>query len=112
MMKTTVNFYEFRDAFQSIRPDNFSYEGLQVLFDALEEIEESSGQEMELDVIALCCDFSEMELKEVLDYYDITDEELTDDNEVEMLGLATVYLSDNTFLCGVTSLNTFVFQDF
>ena len=36
-MKTTVYLNEFRDAFQKIRPDNFSYEGLGALFEYLEE---------------------------------------------------------------------------
>lgn len=58
-MKTTVSLYDFREAFRGVRPDNFSYEGLEALFDFLEQLEEDTGQEMELDVIAICCDFSE-----------------------------------------------------
>lgn len=58
-MRQTINFSQFLDAFQSIRPDNFTYRGLQALFDYLEDYEESAGDELELDVIALCCDFSE-----------------------------------------------------
>jgi len=37
-MKTTVYFSEFCDYFRQIRPDNFSYQGLRVLFDYLEDI--------------------------------------------------------------------------
>ena len=58
-MKQTVNFTDFRDAFEAIRPSNFTYEGLQALFEWLEEYEESTGEELELDVIALCCDYTE-----------------------------------------------------
>jgi hypothetical protein len=58
-MKQTINQYQFADAFRSIRPDNFTYAGLHALFDYLEEYEESCGEEIELDVIALCCEYSE-----------------------------------------------------
>lgn len=59
-MKTTVNNYQFRRAFDEMdRTTNFSYDGLNALFDYLEEYEESTGEEIELDVIALCCDYTE-----------------------------------------------------
>ena len=59
-MKTTVNNYGFHRAFETMnRTTNFSYDGLNALFDYLEEYEESTGEEIELDVIALCCDFTE-----------------------------------------------------
>ena len=58
-MKTNVNLNDFRDAFKSHNRENFSYAGLEALFDYLEEYEESTGEELELDVIALCCEYSE-----------------------------------------------------
>ena len=54
-MKQTINEYQFKEAFQSSRPNNFSYEGLTALYDYLEQYEEDTGQEIELDVIGLCC---------------------------------------------------------
>ena len=57
-MYQTINFSQFTDEFNSIRPNNFSYDGLQVLFDYLEQYEDDVTQNgMELDVIAICCDF-------------------------------------------------------
>jgi hypothetical protein len=111
-MKQTINLFDFRRAFQDHDLDNFTYEGLNLLFEHLEGFERDTGEEFELDVIALCCEFSEMSLSELLESYGITDEKLTDDNEAELLGLATNYLSDNTLLCGVTENNNFLFQDF
>ena len=65
-MKQTVTLYTFREAFRLHgRQDNFSYQGLEALFNFLEQIEEGSGVEMELDVIALCCDFSECDLDDI-----------------------------------------------
>ena len=60
-MKQTINEYQFKDAFQKCRPNNFSYEGLTALYDYLEQYEEDTGQEIELDVIAICCEFTEYE---------------------------------------------------
>lgn len=79
-MKTTVTETNFRDAFMNIRPDNFSYEGLGALFEYLEHLEEDIDQEIELDVIAICCEFSEYEtLGEAVNYYglEILDDEQT-----------------------------------
>ena len=59
-MKTTVNEYAFRRAFETMdRSNNFSYAGLGALFDYFEQYEEDTGKEIELDVIAICCEFSE-----------------------------------------------------
>ena len=48
---------DFISAFKSIRPDNFSYEGLKALYGYFEEL--SEDQNIELDVIAICCDYTE-----------------------------------------------------
>ena len=59
-MKTAVNSYQFHRAFEEMnRKDNFTYDGLNALFEYLEQYEEDTGEEIELDVIAICCDFSE-----------------------------------------------------
>ena len=61
-MKQPIDVYGFRRAFERTdRKDQFSYEGLEALFNWLEQYEEDIGEEMELDVIAICCDFSEYE---------------------------------------------------
>ena len=59
-MKQTVNFTKFEQAFKDYgRSDNFSHEGLIALFDYLEDLESASVLEMELDVIGICCEYSE-----------------------------------------------------
>ncbi len=48
------------------RRGQFSREGLKALFDYIVMIEEDTGEETELDFIALCCDFTEYKnLKEI-----------------------------------------------
>lgn len=70
-MYMSIGFYEFREAFRLMgRENQFSYEGLYALYNELLSYEEMEGVEMELDVIAICCDYSEWEnLKEFQDNY-------------------------------------------
>lgn len=75
-MKITVNKPEFIDSFIKMRRENnFSYNGLVALYEYLTQYEDDSGEEIELDVIALCCDYSEYKnIEEVKENYsDITD---------------------------------------
>jgi hypothetical protein len=60
-MKTSVNVYDFRNAFMDsdLYKDNFSFDGLKALYNYLVEIEKSTGEELDLDVIGFCCDFNE-----------------------------------------------------
>tara|TARA_R100000742_G_C4274710_1_gene94831 strand:- start:966 stop:1262 length:297 start_codon:yes stop_codon:yes gene_type:complete len=86
-MKQSINEYDFRNAFIKLRPDNFTYEGLTALYNHLEDLEQDTGQEIELDVIALCCDFSEYEnLEEYKKNYSSI-------NSIEDIQSATTYIS-------------------
>jgi hypothetical protein len=70
-MKNTINIYEFKKWFEEHRPNNFSYEGLTQLFEYLEEYEDSTGEQIEFDPIALCCEYTEWEdLEEFWKNYD------------------------------------------
>ena len=106
-MKTTVNFYDFKREFKAIRPNNFTDEGLIVLWDYLEEYEDSTGEEIELDVIELCCDYSEDSLSNIVDSYSI-DLEGEDDHEQAVKD----YLEDKTTLVGITKDGNFIYQVF
>lgn len=60
-MYQEVNFCNFEDAFHNRnRGNNFSYDGLQALYNYLTQLEEDLGEQIELDVIALCCEYSEI----------------------------------------------------
>jgi len=58
-MKTTITESDFIRDFERIRPKHFSHDGLKALFAYLGEFEEQTGDEIEFDVIGLCCDFAE-----------------------------------------------------
>tara|TARA_Y100000593_G_scaffold94032_1_gene191282 strand:- start:62317 stop:62658 length:342 start_codon:yes stop_codon:yes gene_type:complete len=61
----------FKDSFHALRPDNFSYAGLSALYHYLTDMSEDCG-DIELDVIAICCDFSEENYVDIMDNYGVT----------------------------------------
>ena len=80
-MHINVDFNEFRNAFNEGNKDNFSHEGLKALYDYLIEEEESSGISKELDVISLCCSFTEYEdFEEIQVSYNVESIEEVRDN--------------------------------
>ena len=92
-MKQKATASDFHDAFIAYgRGEQFSYKGRDALYDYLTELEDDTGTEIELDVVALCCDYSEHSslVEWAEDYFasdwraevgidDDTDEEDTDD---------------------------------
>lgn len=65
-MKQTVTESIFRNAFRlHDRAGEFTSHGLSQLYEYLLSYENDSGEELELDVIALCCDFSEISIKDI-----------------------------------------------
>ena len=61
-MIQTINFWNFQEAFiKADRASQFTYKGKRALFDFLEEYEEDTEEQVELDIIALCCDYVEYE---------------------------------------------------
>ena len=82
-MKQTVNLYAFREAFRAAgRQEQFSREALQTLFDYLEAYEADTGSELELDVVAICCDFAEDDPRAIAAQYGIDLPDESDDDEV------------------------------
>lgn len=106
-MKFYVSRTHFHDWFEKNSPNNFSYEGREVLFDHIEQYEDDCKVEMEFDPIALRCEFGEMTLQEINDSYCHGGEDLFETvEEVEE------FLLERTIYCGRTPQNTFVFQQF
>jgi len=58
-MKKTLTTSEAADILFNDKNANWSYAGARALAEYLEEYEESTGEEMELDTCAIRCDFSE-----------------------------------------------------
>ena len=106
-MYQSINESEFRSAFHSCgRGEQFSYEGLTILFEGLEQYEQDTGEEIELDVIALCCEYSELSESEIKDSYAY----MMDKGET-----LEEFLSDNTYVLGsheTKGIKYFIFQQF
>ena len=110
-MKQTINFYDFRDAFKKIRPDNFSNDGLIVLFDYLEEYEEECGIELELDVIGICCEWAESTVEEFIRDYCL-EEETEDMSEEAKREFVLGHIEYHSFCCGETDNGSIVYRQF
>ncbi len=106
----TINVYQFRDAFRACgRNDQFSYKGLECLFDYLEQYSEDISEPWELDVIALCCDYYEDTAEAIANNYSIDIEDMDED---EIVDAVREYLEENTLIVGEHSGNVFVYQAF
>ena len=99
MIIQTINTIgQFRDAMQYAgRGKQFSYEGLGLIFEYLDDADDS----IEFDVVAICCDFREADVEEIRADYDLS----ADDNVEE-------YLNDHGMLVGITSSGAYVFSQF
>jgi len=65
--------------------EGFSYEGAKALFNYLDDLSEDTGEDIEFDPIAWCCEFSEFDdLDEIKNQYDDieTIEDLRDNTQV------------------------------
>ena len=98
-MKQTINASAFIDAFRAFNHyDQFGYKALTILFYYLEDLEQDTGEEMELDVIALCCNYSVDTWEEIAEQYDVDLSDCEDDDEKVSTILCS--LEDVTQVCG------------
>lgn len=99
MMYQTVNVHSFREAFKMMdRGNQFSYDGLEVLFDYLDDFE----PDVELDVIAICCDFEEVTFEDMRGTEDL-DDDATEEDILE-------YLESVTTVVGTTDDSVIYYQ--
>lgn len=109
-MKTTVSRYDFERAFVDAgRKDQFSYEALGLLFDYFEQYEEDTGEEIELDVVAVCCEYYEDTLEDIANNYRI---DLVDVDEEDQAEYVRNYLEAHTTLVGEPLPGVFLYVVF
>lgn len=110
-MKQTVCWSQFIDAFRDTgRLNNFGYDGLRVLFDWLEQYEQDCGEELELDVVALCCDYYRNGWEFIAESYDVDLSDCEDDDE--RMEAVKDYLEENTLFVGQVGDSDFIYQNF
>ena len=107
LVMTIDTAYELQTEFKRYdRSENFTPAGVRVLFDYLEEISDGSGEDIKLDIIRLCCEYSEDTFEDIAANYRIAlterDGETIEDEE-EIKRIVLDYLNNNTVVCGVTS---------
>jgi hypothetical protein len=94
LVRKYISFYDFTDSFPESQKDTFSYEGLQALYNYLEN---DCDWEIDLDPVALCCEYTEYKnLKELqANYSDITSmEDLQDNTTVIMIDDESFIIAD------------------
>ena len=112
-MKQTITLHTFRNAFYNMgRKDSFSYGGLEILFDYIEELEQATGEDMELDVTSLCGEFTESTIDDLISAYDIDISDCDPDDEEAIAEFVEEYMDVNTSICGVTSDGSVVYAQF
>ena len=110
----TFNENDFINEFKAYnRMDNFSLNGLRILFESLEQTANDCGINIKMDVIALCCDYNEDSITDIINNYDI---DLSDESYDSKEDLVEEYLQDNTYVCGQyedgNGVTYFVYQAF
>ena len=109
-MYQSINRSEFHSAFHRMdRGTQFSYEALNLLFDHFEEIE-TEDNPIELDVIAICCDYSEDTYDNIARNYSIEDlEDLSIEDKKQAI---EDFLNDRTILIGQSDDDNLVYLQF
>ena len=86
--QTISSVSQLRDKFQaSGRSNQFSYDAYEYIFNYLEEM----GEDVELDVVAICCDITESSEEDIRRDYKLPEDESVED-----------YLSERTSIIGQT----------
>lgn len=107
-MIKTVSLHDFRTewALSQSRGKSFSYEGLEILYDFLEEVE----PDHDLDIVALDCAYAESDLEDLIrDYGYALDAEPEEELTLEDF---KDYIERESTVLGTTSQGTIVYVQF
>jgi methionine synthase II (cobalamin-independent) len=97
-MYTTINKSAFMDAFHDYdRYDQFGYDALSIIFDYLKDLEEDGCEQIELDVVAICCDYAVADVATIAQDYNLDVDGLDEDEAREVV---EEYLNENTSILG------------
>lgn len=108
-MKYTMTRHIFIDMMKSQRPNNFTHEALNLLWDHFEEWEQDTGEEVEFDCISICCDFSEDTPEAIAENYSIDTEGMT---EGQALDEVMETLKTNGAYLGMTDSGAIVYLNY
>lgn len=112
-MHITISVHDFREEFKRMgRGEQFSYEALGLLFEYFEELEDSCGMEIELDPIAICCEYAELEPMDIAEQYGIPMLGADFDDNDDILDMVEGFLQNEGVYVGTTKQKTIVFQQY
>lgn len=97
-MKRTLSYYDVVNEIWEVYDHQFSYAAAQALADYYLELEEDIGEEIELDAIAIACEWNEYgDEEELLEYYAyVLNDDWDEEDDDEKLEAVLDYLRDNT----------------
>lgn len=98
------------------RGHNFGYNGWRAIGEYLEELSDGIGEDVEVDIVGICCDYSMAEStsdwwKEYGVYSDIDSDEWEEKDEDEKLEAIQDYLQENTSVV-ICEENLIIWQAF
>lgn len=101
IVQTIRTATQFAHAFNEVSPNSFTIQALEALFDYLDELSEDMGEDIELDPIAIRCDWAEYADKELWEEYadQFEDQLEEDDGAVEL----AEYMEEETTILRVSS---------
>ena len=107
LYQTIDNASQFREAFHHAnRKDQFSYDALGIIFHHLNDC----GSDIELDVVAICCEFTEnVPLEIAKDYSLYIDDSMSESDIRDLVG---EFLNNETSIVGETDSGAFVYIQF
>jgi hypothetical protein len=95
-MIQTITSSDFTTAFHRMgRGEQFTYEGLNALYDYLEDLGDDIGEPIELDVIAFCCEYAEYESLE--EFQEDYGDEYQSIEEIEQ-STTVIMIDDSSFI--------------
>jgi hypothetical protein len=98
-MKQTITEYQFVDAIEEDTGNNISFDGARALFEYIEDYEDQTGEETELDVVAIRCEWTE---------YANFDEALEEYNDIR----TGAELRDHTIVIDIPNTDRVIIQEF
>lgn len=110
IVSTIQNASQFRDEFHRCgRGSQFSYDGLEILFDYLDELSDEIGEPMEMDVVAICCDYAEDSPEQIAKHYNFPVEGL---DESDLVDQVRNFLEEAGEYIGTTDHGLIVYRQF
>ena len=102
-MYTRVTEDSFRDVFLSSDnySENFSYDGLNALYDYFSKLEDELNEYIEFDYISIAGEYSELTIEELRDSYSL-------DKDINVIE----YLQKNTIVIEIENSDSVIIQDY